>query len=128
MASMTAEYHRQYRQRRKAEGRPLKSGVRMPVEYFRAYRETYLERPGVRARIAERAALQRLKPSEQPKTLARVAVRRALEAGRLLKQACEVCGNSDADAHHNNYDEPLKVRWLCRIHHSTEHAKARGVS
>lgn len=47
------------------------------------------------------------------------AVHRALRAGTLVRQACEVCGTSDGriDAHHDDYAKPLDVRWLCRRHH-----------
>jgi len=35
--------------------------------------------------------------------------------------ACEVCGVEAVDAHHDQYDEPLRVRWLCRRHHTRLH-------
>jgi hypothetical protein len=31
----------------------------------------------------------------------------------IEKQPCEVCGKAEAEAHHDNYDKPLEVRWLC---------------
>ena len=37
------------------------------------------------------------------------------------KQGCEVCGSETVDAHHDRYDEPLNVRWLCRRHHVRLH-------
>jgi hypothetical protein len=48
---------------------------------------------------------------------ARTAVARALRAGTLRKGVCEVCGATKVDAHHENYDRPLEVHWLCRRHH-----------
>jgi len=56
-----------------------------------------------------------------PKYRAHLAVRRALVSGTLQKQACEVCGHAAVDAHHDRYDEPLNVRWLCRRHHVRLH-------
>lgn len=43
-----------------------------------------------------------------------LAVTRALDSGDLEKQPCEVCGATTADAHHDRYDQPLNVGWLCR--------------
>lgn len=61
------------------------------------------------------------------KYAAHVAVQRALKSGVLIKCGCEVCGINEADgaridAHHDDYREPLKVRWLCRSHHNRLHA------
>ncbi|WP_299365596.1 hypothetical protein [uncultured Paracoccus sp.] len=55
------------------------------------------------------------------KYTAHLAVRRALVSGVLEKQGCEVCGHGVVDAHHDRYDEPLDVRWLCRRHHIKLH-------
>ena len=52
---------------------------------------------------------------------AHLAVQRAVKAGDLEKQTCEVCGTKVVDAHHDQYDKPLKVRWLCRLHHPRLH-------
>lgn len=55
------------------------------------------------------------------KYAAHLAVQRALVSGALQKQGCEVCGSEVVDAHHDHYDEPLNVRWLCRRHHVRLH-------
>jgi hypothetical protein len=52
---------------------------------------------------------------------AHLAVQRALKSGILEKESCEVCGNENVDAHHDQYDDPLDVRWLCRRHHTRLH-------
>ena len=38
----------------------------------------------------------------------------------LERQPCEICG-SPAEAHHDDYDKPLEVRWLCFEHHREWH-------
>ena len=44
----------------------------------------------------------------------------------LATQPCEVCKSSElVHAHHENYDEPLKVRWLCPKHHTERHREMR---
>lgn len=60
---------------------------------------------------------------DRTKTLARQAVQRALRSGELERKPCEVCGNEKADAHHDDYDKPIDVRWLCRKHHAEHHRK-----
>jgi hypothetical protein len=52
---------------------------------------------------------------------AHLAVQRALKTGELEKQTCEVCGIEAVDAHHDQYEHPLQVRWLCRRHHTRLH-------
>jgi ribosomal protein S27AE len=50
-------------------------------------------------------------------------VDRALRLGLLVRQPCEVCGREKVDAHHDDYSQPLKVRWLCRRCHGQHHAR-----
>lgn len=50
-------------------------------------------------------------------------VQRAVETGRLTRQPCEVCGRVDSQAHHDDYDKPLDVRWLCPTHHGEIHRR-----
>ena len=46
----------------------------------------------------------------------------AIKKGIIKQLPCEVCGNETAHGHHNNYDEPLEVIWLCHKHHKWVHA------
>ena len=48
-----------------------------------------------------------------------------LRAGRMIRQPCELCGEVKVDGHHDDYDKPLEVRWLCRVHHVQLHVAAR---
>lgn len=52
------------------------------------------------------------------------AVSNAVSSGRLFKpDSCEDCGTSEAriHGHHDDYDKPLDVRWLCPACHSAWH-------
>ncbi len=51
----------------------------------------------------------------------RKAVSNAIQVGHLVPQPCEVCGEGKTQAHHDDYNKPLEVRWLCHKHHCKEH-------
>lgn len=66
----------------------------------------------------------RYKEKYPEKMRAHAAVGRAVKRGSLIVQPCEVCGTEcDVQAHHEDYEQPLDVRWLCRTHHKEEHAR-----
>jgi len=44
----------------------------------------------------------------------------ALNAGKIERKPCEICG-AYAEKHHEDYDKPLEVKWLCRYHHMQHH-------
>lgn len=54
---------------------------------------------------------------------ARTMVGNAIRDGKLFREPCEVCGELETHAHHDDYLKPLNVRWLCAAHHSQLHQK-----
>lgn len=58
------------------------------------------------------------------KTRAHGIVRRAIAKGKIVRGACTVCGQTNAEAHHEDYNKPLEITWLCRVHHREHHRKA----
>ncbi len=52
------------------------------------------------------------------------ATRSAIRRGLITPQPCEVCG-ATAEAHHPDHADPLRVQWLCRVHHKRLHAFLR---
>jgi hypothetical protein len=51
---------------------------------------------------------------------------KAIRAGSLVRQPCEVCGSPDVEGHHDDYSRPLLVRWLCKPHHLAAHGGRRN--
>jgi hypothetical protein len=66
----------------------------------------------------------RWKEANPQKVWAHQCLRSALKRGLVIQMPCEQCGN-DAEAHHDDYDKPMAVRWLCRLHHCHEHGRLR---
>lgn len=61
------------------------------------------------------------------KVKARNLVDRAIRRGQLIRNPCEVCGNPKAQAHHDDYNKPLDVRWLCTTHHAQWHKENKPI-
>lgn len=59
------------------------------------------------------------------KNRARDLLNKATSRGKIKRQPCEVCGETNVDGHHDDYSKPLEVRWLCKQHHHEEHRKLR---
>lgn len=53
------------------------------------------------------------------KIYARMIIRSYIHKRKLTRDICAICGiNDNIEAHHENYDEPLHIMWLCTEHHS----------
>ena len=62
--------------------------------------------------------------SKFPKKIkAQNMVNNAIRDKKLFREPCEVCGCDKVHAHHDDYDKPLNIRWLCPAHHHQWHAK-----
>jgi hypothetical protein len=96
----------------------------------RQYRESNLEKVRLydrqRAKLPYRMELStRLtkiwRAEDRRRTAAHNAVIRAIKANKLMQKPCEVCGNKEVVAHHEDYDKPLDVVWLCYSCHAKHH-------
>ncbi len=85
------------------------------VEARRAYQKTE----------AGKAAMARANKAWQDrnalKRAAHIIAGNAIRDGKLVKQPCEECGAKKVEAHHEDYERPLDVIWLCRKHHIARH-------
>ena len=43
--------------------------------------------------------------------------------GITKKKPCEICGDLKVHAHHEDYNKPFNVIWLCKKHHAELHRK-----
>lgn len=69
---------------------------------------------------AHTRAISKWKDAQSSRRAANVILGNAVKYGKVKKQPCWVCG-CDAEAHHPDYDRPLDVVWLCRLHHREAH-------
>lgn len=97
-AAKERERHRLKQQRYRAEGRACVLKGAKKTATIRKYRRKHPE-----------------------KYKAHIAVGNAIRAGKLTRKPCEVCGAKKVHAHHDDYSQPLAVRWLCSIHHKQVH-------
>lgn len=62
------------------------------------------------------------KIAKTQKRRAHEIVSRAIRTGKLKRENCQICSSSvRVDAHHEAYDRPLNITWLCRPHHIARH-------
>lgn len=70
------------------------------------------------------------KVTDIPKMRARKILQSAVKVGYLNRpKICEICKSDERkiEAHHDDYNKPLEVRWLCRICHAHQHSKLMDV-
>lgn len=82
----------------------------------------------IRDLLREREVPLRRKTARRSNTASH-KVQKALNAGRLRRRPCKICGLGPKDeegktiviAHHDDYNYPLRVTWFCRDHHQDWH-------
>ena len=62
---------------------------------------------------------------DKRRAVAHSAVARAIKSGLLARLPCSQCGAVNSVAHHEDYDKPLKVVWLCQSCHVQHHKKMK---
>ncbi len=101
------EYYRKFDRQR--SNLPHRVEVRKRYPKTEAYRESH------------QRSTKSYRGNNPEKYAATNAVNNALRDGLLIKECCEACGVAEVEGHHDDYNEPLKIRWLCKIHHDLEH-------
>lgn len=126
MPYVHSEYMKKWRAKRKALWLPT-GGTASP-KWWSEYRAKYYADKDVRQKRAANMRRYTKNPDLRRHHEARWIVNRAIASGRLVRQPCESCGFTKAQAHHDDYSKPLDIRWLCGQCHRQEHAKAEGRS
>lgn len=93
------------------------------IDYYREVDRIRQKKPD-RAAAAQEVC-KRWREEDRRRMRAHNMVHRAVKAGKLIPQPCEVegCERMDVHAHHDDYDKPLSVNWLCPPHHRKRHQK-----
>ena len=91
-------------------------------ENIERYRQYDKERAKLPHRIELKLQHTRVWRSEDKRRQSAYSkVARAIVKGLLTRAACERCGNAKSLAHHEDYDKPLEVMWLCQPCHKQRH-------
>jgi hypothetical protein len=109
-------YQKKYRKELSAKALEWARLNRERINMLQRLRHATPEGKEIRRKISERYANK-----NRIKRLAKDKVHNALRAGRLTRLKCEVCGELKTEGHHPDYNQPLKVRWLCKKHHMEAH-------
>lgn len=112
------EYHKKNYEKRKVQAR----------ERMRRWRENNPEkaRKATTEAYSKRADKIRDYQKEKYKVNQRQIVARriagnAKKRGLLKEQPCHICGATKVEMHHDDYDKPLDVKWMCPKHHKRHH-------
>lgn len=89
------------------------------IDRIRAYDKERAKNKDRRALMTEVNRIWR--EQDVRRSRAHTAVARAIRAGKLVRQDCERCGEHKTVAHHEDYDYPLQVMWLCGVCHKQRH-------
>ena len=106
----------------------IEAGYKCPYDLVLALAkiEGSIPRPVKASDLTDLEFILRVKNQEErEKVECRESTNRAIKAGILERQPCEVCGVDPADCHHADYGNPLNVVWLCKKHHAKEHVRLR---
>ena len=60
------------------------------------------------------------------RSVAHYAVAQAIRSGLLVRMPCIRCGKEKTEAHHEDYDKPLEVMWLCTPCHKQRHKELKA--
>jgi ribosomal protein S27AE len=94
------------------------------IEKIRAYDRERAKNP--ERRQANLEITRAWRAEDTRRSVAHNAVARAIHNGSLVRIPCIRCGEQKSLAHHEDYDKPLEVMWLCQPCHKQRHKELLG--
>jgi hypothetical protein len=95
------------------------------IERIRAYDRERAKNPE-RQKTAQQIS-QAWRKADKRRGAAHSAVARAIRNGTLFRQPCVRCYEIKSFAHHEDYDRPLDVMWLCQPCHKQQHKELLSI-
>jgi hypothetical protein len=90
------------------------------------YRQYDRERGKIPERIKACTEINRLwRADDKRRQSSHNAVAKAIKKGDLVRSPCIRCGEEKSVAHHEDYDKPLEVMWLCQPCHKQRHKELK---
>lgn len=62
-----------------------------------------------------------ISPEQYKKIKVRAYTKLYMQRHEIVREPCFICGNPDTENHHEDYDKPKEIVWLCRKHHYEHH-------
>ena len=93
------------------------------LEKARAYDRERAKQPHRQALKTEQTRFWRAEDTRRSKCHRAVAL--AIKKGELVRKDCNRCGEPKSLAHHEDYDKPLQVIWLCQPCHKRRHKEMK---
>lgn len=91
-------------------------------------REYDKKRAKNKTRIKQMVEITKIWRSQDKKrSIAHNAVARAIKNGVLFREPCIKCNSEKTVAHHEDYDKPLDVTWLCQPCHKKRHIEINKI-
>ncbi len=78
-----------------------------------------------RGRKSHKRANEEWSRKNPRKRAAQILFRNRVRDGKIAIKPCERCGSDKVHGHHENYDKPLEVVWLCARHHKARHREMK---
>jgi len=94
------------------------------LEKIRAYDRERAKKPERIKAVTEITRAWRAEDTRRHVAHSQVA--RAVRNGTLVRQPCVRCGEFKSLAHHEDYDKPLEVMWVCQPCHKQRHKELRS--